>query len=189
MSVLKICLLMCLLALAPAAHAAEESATEDRQAGPEQLYEALAAARSPLEARTIEARIFALWAQTESPSEALIFEQSAQLVAQGAFEHAKQKLDVLTDIAPGYVEGWSFRALVNRKVGHYDQASTDLRRVLQSEPKHFRALALLGSIFEELDDPKSALKAFEAAVEINPHLEGGEATVRRLTEEVKGRGI
>jgi cytochrome c-type biogenesis protein CcmH/NrfG len=65
----------------------------------------------------------------------------------------------------------------------------DLRRVLDLEPKHFRALGLLGSIFRELNDPKSALEAYEAAVTINPHMEGGAAAVRQLTDEVKGRGI
>lgn len=190
MSNLKTSLLVLALAFALPA-AAEQSASQEPevQAPAGDLYEALASADSALEARAIEMRIYAQWAHTKSPSEALILEQATALLAQGDPEGAKAKLDPLTEIAPNYVEGWSFRALVHRELGNIPESVTDLKRALELEPKHFRALSLLGSIFEELKDYKSALKAWKAALEINPHLEGGAETVRRLTDKVKGRGI
>lgn len=195
MSVLRIWLLLCLLAL-PAAAAPERDGTaskgaQEEESGmrPAELYAALAAAETPVEARLLELQIAALWLHTESPSAALVLDQASRLWLQGEFTFAKQKLDLLTDVAPGYVGAWNLRAQVNWKLEHYEQAVADLKRVLELEPKHFQALALLGTIFEELNDPKSALKAFEAAIEINPHMEGITNTVRRLTEEIKGRDI
>lgn len=153
------------------------------------LFEALAQAPTALDARAIEHRIYAFWAETNSPSVRLIFDQAGVLIGAGDWESARAKLDALTEIAPDYVEAWSFRALANSRLRDYDRAVADLKRVLELEPRHFRALGLLGSIFRELDDPKSALKAYEAAVKINPHLEGGADAVRQLTDEVRGRGI
>jgi tetratricopeptide (TPR) repeat protein len=191
MRLLRTVLLICAMAL-PLPAAAEQTvqppAAETVQPLGE-LFNLLASAASVHEAREIELRISAHWAHTESPSVALIFRQAVELMSQGDNGRAREKLDALTDIAPDYVEGWSFRALVNRDLGSYARAVADLRRALEIEPRHFRALVLLGSIFEELDDARAALRAWEAAVEINPHLEGGAETVRRLTEEVKGRGI
>lgn len=153
------------------------------------LFDALTQVPSVQEARAIELQIYALWAHTDSPSVRLIFDQAGVLIGANDWESARAKLDVLTEIAPNFVEGWSFRALASRHLRDYDRAIMDLRRVLNLEPKHFRALGLLGSIFRELNDPKSALEAYEAAVKINPHMEGGAAAVRQLTEEVNGRGI
>lgn len=190
MSLLRTILLVLALAL-PVSAAAEEAAPGKSvpSSTPEELYNALKNAGSSHEAREIELRIYAWWTHTKSPSALLLLEQASALVAEGRLAPAGEKLDVLIEIAPGYVEGWSVRALVNRERGKIPDALTDLQHVLALEDRHFRALSLLGSIFEELEDYEAALKAWEAALEINPHLEGGPEAVRRLTDKVRGRGI
>ncbi|MFP3943078.1 MAG: tetratricopeptide repeat protein [Alphaproteobacteria bacterium] len=190
MSVLRTALLICALALALPA-AAQETAppAPEEQLPPGDLYEALAAAESPVEARIIEQGIYAEWAHTESPSVGLIAEQAGALLGEGDLKRSREKLTALTEVAPDFAEGWRLRAVIHRKQGDFPAAVSDLRRVLEIEPRHFLALVLLASIFEDMEQYKPALKAWEAALEINPHLEGGAQTVRRLTDKVKGRGI
>ncbi|MFW6027264.1 MAG: tetratricopeptide repeat protein [bacterium] len=195
MSILRTILAICALALALPASAEEEttpSGTRTEAEGEKslgQLFKALAGAESPAEADLIELAVLARLSHTDSPSEALILRQATALFKEGDLEPSRKKLDVLIEVAPDYTEGWNSRAIIHREQGNYAAAVSDLQRVLVIEPRHFIALTLLGVIFEEMGQPKSALKAWEAALEIHPHLEGGKETIRKLTNEVKGRGI
>jgi len=58
--------------------------------------------------------------------------------------------------------------------------------VLALEPRHFEALAGLGRIFLMLEDRKAALRAFEAALAINPHMKQTQEIVRHLRNSLIG---
>jgi len=58
--------------------------------------------------------------------------------------------------------------------------------VLALEPRHFGALSGLGAIFMALDESARALKVFEAALAINPHLGSVKERVEEIRQELAG---
>ncbi len=72
---------------------------------------------------------------------------------------------------------------------NFEEAMASLRHTLALEPKHFIAMAELGSILEEFGDEERALAAYREALAVNPFIEGLEERVRELTRSVEGQGI
>jgi Tfp pilus assembly protein PilF len=71
-------------------------------------------------------------------------------------------------------------------MGDLDGAVRDIQEVLKREPRHFGALAALSTIAEERRDDMAALRAYEAALAINPKMRGGEERLRGLKQKAYG---
>jgi Flp pilus assembly protein TadD len=71
----------------------------------------------------------------------------------------------------------------------YSNSLSDIRHVLANEPRHFGALAGLGTILEEVGDDKHALEAYRKALAVHPYLKGVSEHVKSLTDKVQGRDI
>jgi tetratricopeptide (TPR) repeat protein len=91
-------------------------------------------------------------------------------------------LNKLVLSAPGFAEAVNQRAIAHFRIGDYRKALADCERVLELNPRHFGAQAGLAQCFLKLRQPQAALRAFRKALDINPNLEGVEATVRALEE-------
>jgi tetratricopeptide (TPR) repeat protein len=107
-------------------------------------------------------------------------------VHAGDYSAARIMLDRIVQQAPEYAEGWNLRATVHYMEDEYGEALGDIERVLALEPRHFGALAGLGRIFLELEDKKAALKAFQAALAVNPHLSDVREEMVDIQEELAG---
>jgi cytochrome c-type biogenesis protein CcmH/NrfG len=62
----------------------------------------------------------------------------------------------------------------------------DLARTLALNPAHFGALAGLGAILEDTDQPERALEAYRAAAAIHPHQPSIKRALERLERRVSG---
>ena len=100
----------------------------------------------------------------------------------GRLRQAERIFDEIISKAPDFAEGWNKRATVLYFLRQYDKSAADVRQTLLLEPRHFGAAAGLGLIFLSLNYPKSALEAFQKALEINPHLTGPKMQIKRLQE-------
>jgi Flp pilus assembly protein TadD len=98
-------------------------------------------------------------------------------------------LDAVVDIAPGEAEVWYLRAKVNVLAGKPERALIDLRRALNVDAKHYRAITDLGLVLEQLGAKKEALKAYRQALEVNPYMEDAKAGADALSREVEGQDI
>ncbi|WP_414709622.1 tetratricopeptide repeat protein [Rhodopseudomonas sp.] len=161
----------------------------DRSRGLDFLFGALKAAPDDASAKHVEARIWALWAQTSSDTTALLMARSKAALDAGNSEVALKLLDSVVRLRPDYLEGWNRRATLYYLQNDYDRSLHDIEQVLVREPRHFGALAGLGMIMQELGDDKRALDAFRKALAINPHLDKVPELVKTLTEKVEGRDI
>ena len=61
--------------------------------------------------------------------------------------------------------------------------------MLSLEPRHFGALAGLGTILRELGDDKRALEAYRQALALDPHMDNVQKAIDELEKGSGGKDI
>ena len=158
----------------------------DRQASLDALFRRLQTTQSDEEAQIIEGTIRHVWAQSGRQGVDAMMGHAVEAMHAGDYDAALEAMNRVVGEAPNFAEGWNLRATIHYLREDYGQAVGDIERVLALEPRHFGALAGLGRIFLELEDKKAALKAFEAALALNPHLADVRTETKDLREQLAG---
>ncbi|EGJ20882.1 TPR repeat-containing protein [Cereibacter sphaeroides WS8N] len=140
-------------------------------------------------AQRIERQIFTEWSKSGSPSADLLLERGRKALAAGDTRTAIDHLTALIDHAPDFAEGWNARATAYFQAGMFGPSMADIAHVLTLNPRHFGALAGLGTMLEQMDRPEPALEAYRAALAIHPHLDGVEQAVERLEAKAAGQEL
>ena len=109
----------------------------------------------------------------------LLARGNAALAAED-YPPAIEHFSALIDHAPDFAEGWNGRATAYFMMGEYSLSIADVEHVLVLNPRHFGALAGLGFMLEQLDEPQLALRALEAAQKLNPNRPNVNDAVKRL---------
>lgn len=154
----------------------------------DELFTRLPAAEGR-EAERIEREIWIEWSKSGSPAMDLLLERGRDAMAAGQPDVAVEHLTALIDHAPGFAEGWNARATAYFQTGDFGPSVSDIGHVLTLNPRHFGALAGLGAIFEQLDQPQKALEVYKAALAINPHMSGVKQSIERLELTVAGQDL
>jgi len=141
------------------------------------------------EADKIEREIWIEWSKSGSPAMDLLLERGRDAMADGMPDVAVEHLTALIDHAPDFAEGWNARATAYFQTGDLGPSVSDIGHVLTLNPRHFGALAGLGMIFEQLEQPEKALEVYRAALAINPHLNDVKDSVERLEKTVAGQEL
>lgn len=152
------------------------------------LFDRLPAADAR-EAARIEREIWIEWSKSGSPSMDLLLERGRDAMAAGQPDVAVEHLTALIDHAPQFAEGWNARATAYFQSGDFGPSVSDIGQVLTLNPRHFGALAGLGMIFEQLEQPDKALEVYKAALAINPHLSAVKESIERLERTVAGQDL
>jgi tetratricopeptide (TPR) repeat protein len=140
-------------------------------------------------ARRIERQIWMEWSKSGSAAMDLLLQRGRDAMQAGDFPLAIEHFTALIDHAPDFAEGWNARATAYFQVGQFGPSIADIQHVLALNPRHFGALTGLATIFETLDRPEQALKAYRAALAIHPHLDGVEDAVKRLETKADGQEL
>ncbi len=154
---------------------------KDPRLGP--LFERLHATANEGEAATIEAKIWAIWAECPNPAANAVMELGLLTLARGDVAGAFTLFDAVTQQAPDFAEGWNKRATALYLAGQYEASASDVDKTLKLEPRHFGALAGLGLIRLAEERYDAAEAAFVKALEVNPHL----PAVRTHLETIRKR--
>jgi tetratricopeptide (TPR) repeat protein len=136
-----------------------------------------------------QADILREWSKSGSPAMDLLLKRGRDAMEAGDLEAAIEHLTALTDHAPEFAEGWNARATAYFMAGQFGPSVADIQHTLALNPHHFGALSGLGQIFEAMDRPEMALKAYQAALAVNPHLDGVKDAVDRLTRDKQGTDL
>ena len=141
-------------------------------------------------AQMAENGIITLWMKSGSDTIDLMMTWAMQAVEKKDYPTALDFLDRVISMKPDYAEGWNRRATVYYLTDKYGPAVADMERALALEPRHFAALAGLGTILRELGDEKRALVAYREALKLDPRLENVKKAIDDLTAKgVDGRDL
>ena len=136
-----------------------------------------------------EENIWIEWSKSGSPAMDLLLQRGRLAMAAGDFDAAIEHLTALIDHDPAFAEGWNARATAYFNAGLFGPSIEDVRHVLLLNPRHFGAMAGLGMMLEEMDDPKDAMAAYEAAHAIHPRQAGVMEAIERLHRQLDGQDI
>jgi tetratricopeptide (TPR) repeat protein len=152
----------------------------------DQMFQDLAVADERAAGR-IERRIWREWSKSGSAPMDLLLDRGREAMMAGDTKTAVEHFTALVDHAPDFAEGWNARATAYFQMGAFGPAVADIRRVLALNPRHFGAMLGFARILEETDRPDQALKVYEAALAIHPHLKGVSEAAERLREQATGQ--
>lgn len=127
----------------------------------------------------------ALWALWFRGDQDAHVQELKRILALGDAKAVLAGLNALIKKAPRFAEAVNQRAVLHFRMEEYQKSVTDCEKTLKLNPYHFGAQAGMAQCYIKLRKPRAALKAFRAALKINPELDGVEDTIRDL-EDVLG---
>lgn len=151
------------------------------------LFASLQEVQDAGDAARITSEIWARW--STHPSDDTItarLNRGVTMMNQGDFVHAEA---IFTDIItedPLFPEAWNKRATLYYIQGKSDASRHDIAQTLILEPRHFGALSGLGLLELSAGNYDKALRAYEQAVAVNPHMGQANEMIESLTEKLRG---
>ncbi len=174
------------LAILLAAPAATADQTDPRL---DALFRELRETDSAVAAANAEREIWSIWLEVDEPAAARAVARGVRFLQLSRLDAAEAAFTRTIEAAPDFAEGWNKRATVRFLKGDAAGSLRDIRRTLELEPRHFGALSGLATILERRGREARALASYEAALDLNPHLDHVRARVRRLRRAVEGDPI
>jgi tetratricopeptide (TPR) repeat protein len=173
-----------------AACAAGTTAQAQLRSKPDQtldhLFERLAKAQAPAQARQIAETIGRRLARSGSDTVDLLVSRANGALAADDPALAIELLDRAIMLRPHWAEGWNTRALVFFALDDLTRAMADLVEVLRLEPRHYQAMMGLGAIMQQRGQFKAAYHLFQRAQSIYPLYDKNNEAIERLRPQVEG---
>ena len=153
------------------------------------MFIQLKSAENIEDAYSIAGGIWAVWSESNNQNINKLMEEGKIAIARFDLDTALAIFDQIIEVKPKFAEGWNKRATVNYMAGNYIASLADIEKTLKLEPRHFGALAGRGLCYLELEYWQEALDSFEAALNINPWLQGAQQRVEELKHRLNYRSI
>ncbi len=135
-------------------------------------------------AASAEREVQRIFRQSGSAAMDLLLARGLKAMEAKNYQMAVWHFSALIDHAPDFAEAYNARATAFFQLGKLGEAMADIEMALALNPRHFQALAGLGVIQEELGQPENALKAYKAALALNPHSQEFKDAVKRVEEQL-----
>ena len=153
------------------------------------LFDRLRVTKDQVEAQKIEGTIWEIWTESENANVNRAMQTGIASMHAGQLGSALNKFNEVIRLAPDFAEGWNKRATIYYLLKKFDRSVNDIAQTLKLEPRHFGALSGLGLINQAIGRTKAAIKAYEHALDIHPHLSGLNAKVTNMKKYLFGRKI
>ncbi len=164
--------------------AAEEKTGEGNLS--QELLDQLKDTETDEEAAALEEEVWDARLVSGSPTVDVLMQRGLEYQQTENLEAARDAFDRAIAILPDYAEAWNRRAVLFFNDGKYDEAIADLESALIREPRHFGAWIGIAMIFESIERPEAALKAYDKALAIHPHAQAAVQGKKRLDRVVNG---
>jgi tetratricopeptide (TPR) repeat protein len=178
--------MLLLWSLAVALSVAGRAAADQQDGRLDDLFARLQSTSSRAEAEVAQQQIWQIWIESDDGFANRLMQGGIEAMASRQHVLALEYFDRLVAHAPDFAEGWNKRATVYYLLGDYRASVLDIERTLELEPRHFGALSGLGLIYDAIDEPAAALRSFEAALALNPHLDGTRQRIEALRRQLRG---
>ncbi|MFN4312545.1 MAG: tetratricopeptide repeat protein [Ferrovibrio sp.] len=155
----------------------------------DELFEKLQETGNPIEAKQLERRIWEAWGKSDSDTLEALMQGGVTVMEKGDYKRAVDIFSTVIELKPDFAEGYNKRATVRFLAGDYAGSVADIERTLKLEPRHFGALAGLGTIMERLDNLPEALRAWRRALAANPHLTDGAEKLKELRRRIDAKTL
>lgn len=155
----------------------------------DKLFIDLKHAESHDEGAAITRKIWEVWYQAPDKEAQSMFDKGVGSMESADYRSSLITLTRVTRMSPTFAEAWNRRATLLFLLGDFDQSIKDIKKTLALEPRHFGAIAGLGQIYLRQDKLVSARRAFQKALDINPHLEGARANIRTIDIMLQEKAI
>jgi tetratricopeptide (TPR) repeat protein len=160
---------------------------EARRAELDRAFAALKDAPDAAGAALVEARIRQLWSQAITPSVTLLLNRGVRNLQASQAEDALEDFDAAVTLGAEVPEAWHLRAQAEARLGDLAAAARDLQETLRLEPRHWAALLTWSTLQQQAGDNAGALRSLDAALAINPKMQGGVARREELRRKVEGQ--
>jgi len=150
----------------------------------DRLLDKLPEAKNAASANTIARQIWIHWTRGPDAAAGETIEEIFSARRTRNLEKALRLANRLTKRLPDYAEGWNQKATILYEMGKLDQSLATIPKVLDSEPRHFGALAGKAMILLRQGRVKLGQKALRKALDIHPFL-----PERRFLVQPKGDPI
>ncbi len=118
-----------------------------------------------------EHALWSAWFRMGSPEANREVNQGSQALNRRDYEDAIDHFTHAIEIDPNFGEAFNQRTIVKYLQEKYDESIRDCERAVERVPYHFGAWAGMGHCHAHEHRPAEAVRAYERAIEINPHLD------------------
>jgi len=136
------------------------------------------------EAASAEREAIRIFRQSGSAAMDLLLDRGLKALEAEDYQMAVWHFSALIDHAPDFAEAHNARASAFFLMGKYGEAMVDIEAALVLNPRHFGALGGMGVIQEQLEHPENALRAYKAALALNPHSQDFIDAVKRVEDQL-----
>jgi tetratricopeptide (TPR) repeat protein len=99
-------------------------------------------------------------------------------------EKGLRGIDRLIMRCPDFAEAYNQRAIIHFRLEAFQKSAADCHHALDRNRYHFGAQSGLAQCLLRMKKPRAALRAFRAALKINPDLDGVAESIRELEESL-----
>lgn len=133
-----------------------------------------------------EKSLWMIWFRSADPDHNVQLQHVAELIATDKPAIAVDQATELIREVPHFAEAYNQRAIAYWRLGMFEDAVRDCRKVIELNPQHFGAAAGLGQCLMQRGDRSGAMTFFEKALDINPNLAGVKDVLEKLRDEAGG---
>jgi tetratricopeptide (TPR) repeat protein len=127
-----------------------------------------------------EHALWSIWCRNGSPEANTELCRGSQAMNARQLDRAVEHFDRAIEIDPNFSEAFNQRALARFMQDEFEASIADCRKVVRLMPCHFGAWAGMGHCFLHLGQLDHALRAYDRAIAINPHLNCVQQTITEI---------
>ena len=139
----------------------------------------------PMVNEMAEHALWSIWFRLGTPQANHELGRGAQALGRRDFEHAITHFTRAIEDSPKFAEAYNQRAIAHYLQEHWEPSIEDCKVAIELMPFHFGALAGMGHCHAHLGQLRRAIKCYEKALAVNPHLSCIKQAICELKRRVR----